>query len=430
MAETNQQLAHSFCSDTVVLANLAYVENINMFAWWNETFSYFELLDKKAMERKVYLYLYEKVKKNMTMAMVGDIVTQAKMHVTRRFEDVISPYLGLNDFTVLNVRDFSVQQATPNIPCFHYASISSIDLEQDTFDTPVFSAFLKDVLVDVHGNHDKELETFLQEIFGYILLPTLESHASFFFIGKGGNGKSVILDIIRDMMGGDTFCDAKSIDTLTNKEFAASDLLGKRLNICSEEESKYIKSDKFKNLVSGDHMSIRRLYEPGFMWKPTVKYIFSTNDMPSFTGFNRGLLRRIYLLPFLYEIPEDKKDTGITRKILKEIRGITLWALQGSRRIQNQGYKFTIPQSVNDSKGTFEEALSSAVLFCRETFESIGKEAGMVMTKEEMYDEYVAWSLRRGKKALNFYNFFNDLETVKQITKEMYDGNTLRTIRA
>jgi P4 family phage/plasmid primase-like protien len=430
MAENNQTLALQFCEEPEVISKFGYVEKIDTFVIYDETFSYFRMVGKKEMSRKIHLYIANKVKKNITMSLVDDVIKQIKNFLMLRFEDVISPYLGLKDFMILDTTDFSIIPASSNIPCFHHIQLASTELNKD-MEMPLFSNFLQEVLIDKKGNHDPKLHLLVQEIFGYILLPTLEAHASFFFVGKGGNGKSVVLDSLRAMMGGETFCDSKSIETLTTNQFAVADLLGKRLNICAEEESKFIKSDKFKALVAGDAVSVRRLYEQGFTWIPTVKYVYSTNQIPSFAGFNTGLLRRICIVPFHYEVTADKKDTSLSRRIMQsELGGITRWAIEGAKRLVANGYRFTVSEAVEKTKKEFEEQLSSAIQFFNDKFTTDSNRGSPEdVVKEHLYEEYVAWCVAKGKKSLNYYNFFQDLITGKKITDEQYESSSVPLIR-
>lgn len=432
MAENNQSLALQFCEDPKIISKFGYVEKIDMFVEYDETFSYFRIVGKKEMSRKIHLYVAHQVKKNITMALVDDVIKQIKNFLMLRFEDVISPYLGLKDFKILDTTDFSVIPASSNIPCFHHIPLASSELESgNNIETPLFSTFLQEVLIDKKGNPDPQLHLLLQEIFGYILLPTLEAHASFFFVGKGGNGKSVVLDALRAMMGGDTFCDSKSIENLTTNQFAVADLLGKRLNICAEEESKFIKSDKFKALVAGDAVSVRRLYEQGFTWIPTVKYVYSTNQIPSFAGFNTGLLRRILIVPFHYEVTAEKKDTTLSRRIIQsELGGITQWAIEGARRLIKNGYRFATSEAVEKTKKEFEEQLSSAIQFYNDKFTTdANRGSPEEVVKEHLYEEYVAWCMAKGKKSLNYFNFFTDLITGKKITDEQYEQSSVPVVR-
>ena len=67
-------------------------------------------------------------------------------------------------------------------------------------------------------------------MFGNALLATLEAHATFFLVGKGANGKSVLLEVLRHMMG-EKFCASVSIESMTTNRFTTYSLICKKINL-------------------------------------------------------------------------------------------------------------------------------------------------------------------------------------------------------
>ena len=57
--------------------------------------------------------------------------------------------------------------------------------------------------------------------------------------------------------------------------------------------------------------------------------------------------------------------------------------------------------------------MSSAALFFNENYTL--SDMGNFISKDNLYEIYVAWCQKRGKKQLHFYNFFNDLEIAQSI---------------
>jgi putative DNA primase/helicase len=201
-----------------------------------------------------------------------------------------------------------------------------------------------------------------------------------------------------------------SIEKLTTNDFAASSLIGKKINICLEEESSYVKSDKFKAMVSGDPINVERKYGDSFMWEPTVKYVFATNEMPTFSGLNYGLVRRIKIIPFNRIIEDHKKDTRLTDKLGTELSGILAWAMAGAKRLAENGFKFTeCAQSVNKI-GEFKENISAAILFYNENY-TLGTSDEDFLSNDELYENYVHWCEKRGKKRQSYYVFMRDINT-------------------
>lgn len=398
----NQHIAADFCSSGEVIKNLLYVTEIDSFAWYDH--GYFKIIPQKEIEKKVYMFMVTQYKgQNVTMSNVKDIIAQIKFIVHTVIPDVTTDYIGISETHILNKNTLQIEAFGPG-----KIALTKIPLSvEDTGPPAKWQKFLSEVLVDSKGGPDLELHDLIQEIFGYCLLNTLEAHASFFLVGGGRNGKSVTLAVLREMVGSQ-FVESISIETLTTNQFAAHSLVGKVLNICGEEESKFIKSDKFKAMVSGDPMTVNRKYDSMFTWIPTVKYIFSTNEMPTFTGFNEGLLRRIIILPFNHKVTAEQRITNLDEQLIKELPSITAWALDGARRLKKNGFAFTKSAQADKKKIEFQENISSAVLFFNERYE-IGGESDSALA-EQMYDEYVAWAQKRGKKTGSYYTFIKDVE--------------------
>lgn len=399
----NQVIANDFCSFGDNVKNLLYVTEIDSFAWFSD--GYYKLINQREMEKKVYMFMTSKYKdQNITMNSVKDIIAQIKFVVFTVIPDVTTQYIGISNSYIFNKETMQVESFSPEKIALTKIPKPSVDSSPP----PKWSKFLSEVLVDSNNNTDQELIDLLQEIFGYCLLNTLEAHASFFLVGGGRNGKSVTLSVLREMIGKE-FVESISIETLTTNQFAAHSLVGKVLNICGEEESKFIKSDKFKAMVSGDPMTINRKYDSLFTWIPTVKYIFSTNEMPTFTGFNEGLLRRIIILPFNYKVSNEKRITNLDKQLIEELPQITAWAIEGAKRLKANKFLFTKSNQAEKKKIEFQENISSAVLFFNERYD-IGGELDFVIT-EQLYEEYIAWSEKRGKKSSSYYTFVKDLKT-------------------
>lgn len=358
----------------------------------------------------VYQYLISIVEKGVTTSMVKDLFNQIKWTVYRTTPSIESDYIALNN-KVLNLKTLEYSDFDRQKVAFFKFPFNTAEVQTGIDNTPLFRKFLNEVLVDKKGEQDVLLQILVQEMFGYYLLNTNEAHCTFFFVGDGQNGKSVLLNILRKMIGED-FCSAMSIETLTTNRFATSTLIDKKINICLEEESTYIKADKFKALVGGDPVQAERKFGETFTMIPSTKFIFATNEMPTFSGLNYGLVRRIKIIPFNKRIEEEKKDTKLTEKLCAELPGIFGWALEGAKRLIANEYHFTVSLASNEKSKEFQQNISSAVLFFNETFE---ESADGFIALNTLYSEYTSWCEAKGKKKLNFYNVMKDIDRVSNI---------------
>ncbi len=126
-----------------------------------------------------------------------------------------------------------------------------------------------------------------------------------FFIayGSGANGKSVFLNIIRDLVGSyglnipmDTLM-TKSNGSGINNDIAR--MFGARLVTAMEgEEKQKIAQSLVKGLTGGDKMTARFLFKEFFDFVPELKLWMGTNIRPKVNIDDLAMWRRIHLVPF------------------------------------------------------------------------------------------------------------------------------------
>jgi P4 family phage/plasmid primase-like protien len=273
-----------------------------------------------------------------------------------------------------------------------------------------------------------------QENQGYVLLPSLAGSAAFFFYGAGRNGKSVLADLCRDIVGDDLSV-SMTLESLTSNRFSTASLVGKKLNVCNEDESKYLKSDKFKAVVSGEFISAERKFEGTFNFRPQAKHVFCTNSQPRFDELNYGLRRRVKILPFYRRIPNEDKDILLADKLRAELPGIVAFAIAGARRLKDNNYEFSDESSeaMRRELGEFEETISPPTRFVRENYRL--DDEGFV-ANSTLYDHYVEWCKLNGNKPLNSMNFHKDVTKnsgaksyLKKVGGEVMRGKRLTDVR-
>lgn len=193
-----------------------------------------------------------------------------------------------------------------------------------TADCPRFEAFLREILPD------QEVRAFVLSWLGYCLLGLTNEQIVTFFIGRGANGKSTLLELIADLFGDyaatvpiATFLhDSKKHGGEATPDLAR--LPGRRFVQANEPE----RGDRFsestvKSITGLSRVSVRALYGSPFEYVPIFKITISANSYPVIRGADDGIWRRIRVVPFDYTIPKEKRDSGIkTRLIREEGKGI------------------------------------------------------------------------------------------------------------
>lgn len=171
----------------------------------------------------------------------------------------------------------------------------------------------------------------LQTYFGYILMPQARYKKALMVYGPPHTGKSICSAIAVEMCGGPRYiCSIKPSDMGDPRKVAP--IKGKALNLVADLSSDELVSDGgFKQMVStGDAINIDEKFKPSEAYVPTAKHIFATNNLPHVNDASRAVFERLLILPFNNEVPKERRDPTLERKLRAEIQGIVCWALEGA----------------------------------------------------------------------------------------------------
>lgn len=188
---------------------------------------------------------------------------------------------------------------------------------------------------------DKDEQSCLQEFFGMCYLDrnflSVEKFA--LFVGTGSNGKSVVFDVIKSVIGKERVS-YLSPDQLMNEKQVVS-VLGKRLNFAPDIRKGASFDSALKALSSGQDVAGWRLYSGTTVIK-CPPLVFALNEMPRFRDVTSAFFRRVMLFSFDVTIPEEKQDRSLASRIIEnESSGVFLWMLRGLWRLQERRGIFT-----------------------------------------------------------------------------------------
>ncbi|WP_312025799.1 DNA primase family protein [Listeria booriae] len=167
--------------------------------------------------------------------------------------------------------------------------------------------------------HNADMRKVLDEIFGYIMLRRNEFGKAFILTGKGSNGKSSYLKMIRQFTG-ESNCSALDMKEL-NYRFKTAELFGKLANIGDDISKEFIKDNsEFKKLTTGETVNVERKGRDPFDFNNYAKLIFSANEAPRINDNSDGLIRRLMLIPFnaKFSPTDEDYDPFISDKLLTD----------------------------------------------------------------------------------------------------------------
>ena len=200
---------------------------------------------------------------------------------------------------------------------------------------PLWRRFLNEVMPD------EDEQACLQEFFGmcYLDRNMLSVEKFAIFVGTGSNGKSVVFDVIKSVIGKERVS-YLSPDQLMNEKQVVS-VLGKRLNFAPDIRKGASFDSALKALSSGQDVAGWRLYSGTTVIK-CPPLVFALNEMPRFRDVTSAFFRRVMLFSFDVTIPEDRQDRSLASRIIEnESSGVFLWMMEGLWRLQERRGVFT-----------------------------------------------------------------------------------------
>lgn len=202
--------------------------------------------------------------------------------------------------------------------------------------SPRFLKFFREVVPSAG------VRKFIRNYIGMCLTGTMRDHVFPVFYGKGRNGKSTFLRLLKELLG--DYVQSLPSETLRAKSYGGgipndvARLAGARLALALEfPEATRINEDLLKRLTGGDPITARFLNQEFFEFIPTAKFILATNHKPEFRGADDGVWRRVRLVPFNQHIPAKRVDRDLLEKMCEELPGILNWALRGCLSWQAEG---------------------------------------------------------------------------------------------
>jgi len=179
----------------------------------------------------------------------------------------------------------------------------------------------------------------LQEFAGYSLMSWTAKHErGLMLLGPTDSGKSVFLDVMRNLLGGENI-GQESLQNLANTDWAIADLKGKMANIDHDLDPSAVENvGRIKKLTSGNDMKAERKFEKKFDIKPTAKLMFSANQVPDRNYEQEAVYNRWLTATFPKTIPPSEQDKDLINKLTtkENLEGILNWALEGLKRLEEQ----------------------------------------------------------------------------------------------
>ena len=265
--------------------------------------------------------------------------------------------------------------------------------EIDTKHKPVqFIKFLNEIF------DNEEVVHYVHKALGYSISDLTREQCMFILHGDGNNGKSLLLDVIDNVLGSYSITSKPQLLTETNYGSQNSEeiarLKGKRFCVVEEIKSgDKLDEQLVKQFTSGiGKMVARFLYAGSFEFEVRCKIWLATNYEPVIKGTDKGIWRRMVKIP----VPTDftgKEDKDLRDKLLAEAPQILGWLLQGYVLYEKEGLEQ--PEAIKKATADYKKEMDIVQQWVDECCELNNEYYERANT---LYDNFRAFCLRRDQK--------------------------------
>jgi putative DNA primase/helicase len=123
-----------------------------------------------------------------------------------------------------------------------------------------------------------------------------------------------------------------------------------------------------------------------------TRFVFLTNELPRLSDASGALAGRFVTLRMLRSF-YGEEDTTLESKLMAELPGILLWAIEGLKRLRKRGH-FVQPASVEDAVREMQDLASPVGAFVRECCEVSPSRR---VTIDALYRKWQDWCAEDGR---------------------------------
>ena len=258
----------------------------------------------------------------------------------------------------------------------------------------------------------------IQELAGHILIRKIITETTGVLIGKkGGNGKSIFLDMLKKLLGSDNVS-SKTIQNLCYDKFAVAELRNKLVNIFADLPHKEILDTAiFRALVTGDSIAVavKHVQGKGETMDPTTKYLFSANHLPPIASEEDcyAWYRRFIFVDFPLTFTPGK-NARPRQELLDELTtpyeksAVLNWALDGLAQLLKNGDISNKP-AVEEIRKEYRKRSSTTLAFFDDQVIVTDNKDDWTFTND-WFREYVTYCHDRDLTPKSKGEFIKDIE--------------------
>lgn len=268
----------------------------------------------------------------------------------------------------------------------------------------------------------------LQELTGYIISNEWRAKKFFVLLGLPHTGKSIWLSLWRSLIG-PKHTTAMSLKQLSESRFMTAELFRSKLNVTAEmDENGPIKgTDIIKMITGGDLITAEKKGKDPFQFYGKTKLVAAGNHMPLLNKLDgtAAFTDRILFLMFNNTIPEERRDKNLMDKLLAEKSYIVNWALEGLRKLKENGLVFTESDDAQKFKQQYISELNNVPGFLVDRCVVEVNNHQLKVQRRQLYPAYLIYCKDNGERAVTKEEFYVEIKKTGALpAKVRIDGSS------
>ena len=289
----------------------------------------------------------------------------------------------------------------PPTPRFYTRNALDLEFDPNAPEPEAWLSFVRQVFPD------RETAELLQDWFGYLLLPDMSQEKMLLMIGPPRSGKGTIQKVLTELVGNSNVC-APSVKAL-GTPFGLQPMIGKTVAFLSDMRLGGMAdgdaiAETLLRITGRDKVTIDRKFKEAWQGHLSARFVVSSNVLPKLPDASPALANRFSVLRMQQSFL-GREDPGLADRLMVELPGILLWALEGWRRLRDRG-RFVLPGSSEEAVQELLHLGSEVAAFVHERCEL---SPGHEIEKDRLYAIYRAWCDRTGRKPMYDTTFATEL---------------------
>lgn len=261
------------------------------------------------------------------------------------------------------------------------------------------------------------------EILGYLMMSGNPLQRAVLLVGGGGNGKGVLLEVIKKLLG-DANCTSVPLHDFADNRFVTAELFGRLANVCGDIDSTWIENtSRIKEITGEDTVMGERKGQDPFYFRPWCKMVFSANDIPGSADSSRGWTRRFEVVNFPNTPTVSDRSLKDRLTTSASLSGIALKAVLALRGLMERG-DFAHGAARDEANRRFAERSNTALRWLGEVCAYPVEPAATWTRSTAVWEAAKPWLWAEGSplKKQGFYSLLKQVPGVTFVKRDGYDG--------